>query len=61
MADHRWQQCWGSQLVVELRWLVRARCREYIWHRNAPDENGRVTYRYEICHRLRFHRGDHRA
>jgi hypothetical protein len=61
MADHRWQQCWGAAIAVELRWLLRARCREYIWHRNAPDASGRVTYRYEICHRLRFHRGAHKA
>jgi hypothetical protein len=45
-----------GELMVELRWLARRHCREYIWHPRTLD--GRTVYGKTICHRTRWHRGE---
>lgn len=42
-----------NEIVVEIRWKIRRSCLEYIWILN----DGKRTYRYDLCHRNRFHRG----
>lgn len=43
-----------------VRWQLRTRCREYIWHPRTLD-SGRTVCSYDLCDRRRFHRGECRV